>query len=148
MIKVFNSQQEFSNYTQGGMVAGDLYYVLADGSVHFRTNNIDGTDKVYDKADGGSEPEYTEIESVEGTANIPCAKGDVLEIICSDEDGLYVAAAVFDANMELVDEYVQAQSMSTNTYTWYVLISKNNAAFLSFMNSLGTDFTASYRKIN
>lgn len=63
MIKVFNSQQEFSNYTQGGMVAGDLYYVLSDGSVHFRTNNIDGTDKVYDKGDGGSapEPEYTEL---------------------------------------------------------------------------------------
>lgn len=47
MIKVFNSLQEFSNYTNGGLVAGDLYYVLSDGSVHFRTNNIDGKDTVY-----------------------------------------------------------------------------------------------------
>lgn len=63
MIKVFNSKNEYDNYTQGGLVAGDLYYVLADGSVHFRSNNIDGEDKVYDKGDGGSkpEPEYTEL---------------------------------------------------------------------------------------
>lgn len=47
MIKVFNSLQEFNNYTNGGLVAGDLYYVLSDGSVHFRTNNIDGKDTVY-----------------------------------------------------------------------------------------------------
>jgi hypothetical protein len=52
MIKVFNSKNEYDNYTQGGLVAGDLYYVLADGSVHFRSNNIDGEDKVYDKGDG------------------------------------------------------------------------------------------------
>jgi len=63
MIKVFNSKNEYDNYTQGGLVAGDLYYVLGDGSVHFRSNNIDGEDKVYDKGDGGSapEPEYTEL---------------------------------------------------------------------------------------
>jgi len=61
MIKVFNSKNEYDNYTQGGLVAGDLYYVLADGSVHFRSNNIDGTDKVYDKGDGGSAPQYTEL---------------------------------------------------------------------------------------
>ena len=54
MIKVFNSTEEFGNYTHGGMVAGDLYYILSDGSVHFRTNNIDGEDKVYEKGDGGS----------------------------------------------------------------------------------------------
>lgn len=47
MIKVFNSQQEFSNYTQGGMNAGDLYYVIEDKSVHFRTNNIDNVDTDY-----------------------------------------------------------------------------------------------------
>lgn len=62
MIKVFNDAQEYNSYVQGGLTAGDLYYVLDDGSVHFRTNNIDGTDKVYDKGDGGSdEPEYTEL---------------------------------------------------------------------------------------
>lgn len=59
MIKVFNDAQEYNSYVQGGLTAGDLYYVLDDGSVHFRTNNIDGEDKVYDKGDGGSdEPEY------------------------------------------------------------------------------------------
>jgi hypothetical protein len=47
MIKVFNSQQEFSNYTQGGMNAGDLYYVKENKSIHFRTNNIDNVDTDY-----------------------------------------------------------------------------------------------------
>jgi hypothetical protein len=63
MIKVFNDAQEYNAYVQGGLTAGDLYYVLDDGSVHFRTNNIDGEDKVYDKGDGGStpEPQYTEL---------------------------------------------------------------------------------------
>ena len=62
MIKVFNNTQEYNSYVQGGLTAGDLYYVLDDGSVHFRTNNIDGEDKVYDKGDGGgSEPQYTEL---------------------------------------------------------------------------------------
>jgi len=71
MIKVFNSKNEYDNYTQGGLVAGDLYYVLADGSVHFRSNNIDGEDKVYDKGDGGSapEPEYTELNLNTFTVN-------------------------------------------------------------------------------
>lgn len=47
MIKVFNSQQEFSNYTQGGMNAGDLYYVKENKSINFRTNNIDNVDTDY-----------------------------------------------------------------------------------------------------
>lgn len=62
MIKVFNNTQEYNSYATNGLQSGDLYYVLDDGSVHFRTNNIDGEDKVYDKGDGGSsEPEYTEL---------------------------------------------------------------------------------------
>lgn len=70
MIKVFNDAQEYNAYVQGGLTAGDLYYVLDDGSVHFRTNNIDGTDKVYDKGDSGSdEPEYTELNLNTLTAN-------------------------------------------------------------------------------
>ena len=69
MIKVFNSQQEFSNYTQGGLVAGDLYYVLADGSVHFRTNNIDGTDTVYTKGNGGA-PVSTDTKITIGFRNV------------------------------------------------------------------------------
>jgi len=91
MIKVFNSKNEYDNYTQGGLVAGDLYYVLADGSVHFRSNNIDGEDKVYDKGDGGSapEPEYTELNlntlqaSADGknfTTMITATLGQTIEI--------------------------------------------------------------------
>jgi hypothetical protein len=53
MIKVFNNTQEYNSYATNGLQSGDLYYVLDDGSVHFRTNNIDGEDKVYDKGDGG-----------------------------------------------------------------------------------------------
>ena len=67
MIKVFNSKQEYNRFIDGGLVAGDLYYVISDGSVHFRTNNIDGIDRVFDKGDGGS----SEAVLIEGsfTAN-------------------------------------------------------------------------------
>lgn len=68
MIKVFNSAEEFGNYTQGGMVAGDLYYILSDGSVHFRTNNIDGTDTVYSKGDGA--PVSTDTKITIGFRNV------------------------------------------------------------------------------
>lgn len=68
MIKVFNSKNEYDNYTKGGLVAGDLYYVLDDGSVHFRTNNIDGEDKVYDKGDGGA-PVSTDTKITIGFRN-------------------------------------------------------------------------------
>ena len=48
MIRVFETSQEFEDFTNGGMVAGDIYYVNEDESTHFRTNNIDGIDKNYD----------------------------------------------------------------------------------------------------
>lgn len=80
MIKVFNSTQEFSNYTQGGMTSGDLYYVLSDGSVHFRTNNIDGTDKVYDKGDGGSTPELNWEQATPNASYYNVKMVDGLEI--------------------------------------------------------------------
>jgi hypothetical protein len=90
MIKVFNNTQEYNTYTQGGLVAGDLYYVLENGSVHFRTNNIDGEDKVYDKADeGSSEPEYTTLNLNTLTVNsggknfstiIPATVGQTIEV--------------------------------------------------------------------
>ena len=47
MVKVFDTISDFEAYVLGGMVAGDLYYVKEDKSVHFRTNNIDGSDKNY-----------------------------------------------------------------------------------------------------
>jgi hypothetical protein len=80
MIKVFNSKNEYDNYTQGGLVAGDLYYVLADGSVHFRSNNIDGEDKVYDKGDGGSEPELNWEQATPNTSFYNAKMVDGLEI--------------------------------------------------------------------
>ena len=63
MIKIFSTINDYENYISAGLTSGNLYYVLDDGSVHFRTNNIDGEDKVYDKGDGGStpEPQYTEL---------------------------------------------------------------------------------------
>lgn len=83
MIKVFNDTQEYNSYVQGGLTAGDLYYVLDDGSVHFRTNNIDGEDKVYNKGDGGSapEPQYTEATIGNGeSVMIGANKGDSFEV--------------------------------------------------------------------
>lgn len=47
MIRVFDTLEKFEAYTANGMVSGDLYYVKQNGSVHFRTNNINGIDTSY-----------------------------------------------------------------------------------------------------
>lgn len=148
MIKVFDTTQDYEIYSADGLKSGEFCYVAEDKTVYFRTNNIDGEDKVYDTGGGSDEPEYNELQSEDATVNIPCAVGDVLEIICSDENGFYMPAALLDDNMEDVGGYVQNKSMSTNAYTWYVLISENNAAYLAFVNQNGTNLTASYRKLN
>lgn len=57
MVKVFDTISDFNAYVLGGMIAGDLYYVKEDESVHFRTNNIDGSDTDYSmSAEGGVAP--------------------------------------------------------------------------------------------
>jgi len=47
MIKVFQTTYDFEGFTEGGMKSGNLYYVIEDKSVHFTTNNIDGTSRNY-----------------------------------------------------------------------------------------------------
>lgn len=47
MVKSFKTNSEYESYVSGGLIAGELYWVEEDKSVHFRTNNIDGKDKVY-----------------------------------------------------------------------------------------------------
>ena len=48
MIKVFQTTNDFEGFAEGGMKSGNLYYVIEDKSVHFTTNNIDGTSRNYD----------------------------------------------------------------------------------------------------
>lgn len=47
MIKIFDTLQQYNNYTEDGIKSGIIYYVKEDGSIHFYTNNIDGEAKVY-----------------------------------------------------------------------------------------------------
>ena len=47
MILVFDTQDQFEGYTANGMKSCDLYYVSENSTVHFRTNNINGTDTNY-----------------------------------------------------------------------------------------------------
>jgi len=63
MIKIFNKTADYETYSANGINSGELCYVKEDKSAHFRTNNIDGTDKTYDMSEGGgsTEPEYTEL---------------------------------------------------------------------------------------
>ncbi len=129
MIKVFNTTNEYSNYTQGGLIAGDLYYVLDDGSVHFRTNNIDGTDKVYNKGDGAPEPEYTELNLNTFTANssgksfstlITATVGKTIEIYNPNHLVFYVGQGQPNVNPSTgeTDGYVIYQNgISTYVYT-------------------------------
>lgn len=53
MIKVFDKTNEYEAYSLNGINSGELCYVKEDKSAHFRTNNIDGTDKTYDLSEGG-----------------------------------------------------------------------------------------------
>lgn len=139
MIKVFNDAQEYNSYVQGGLTAGDLYYVLDDGSVHFRTNNIDGTDKVYDKGDGGSsEPEYTELNLntftyMDGfykfTKGIEAVKGQTIEIY--NPNHYNIAFGLGDLNPhpatgEMVGPFINKGFLSSkqndNTYVEHLYI--------------------------
>lgn len=75
MIKVFKTTNEYDNYVEGGMVAGDLYYVIEDKSVHFRTNNINGEDNEYDMSEGGGGTIPTgNIEITQNGTNIDVAQ--------------------------------------------------------------------------
>lgn len=58
MIKVFNTLSEYNTYVEGGLVAGDVYYVKEDESAHFQTNNIDGSLGVYDFVPGSGDSDY------------------------------------------------------------------------------------------
>lgn len=95
MIKVFKTTNEYDNYVEGGMVAGDLYYVIEDKSVHFRTNNINGEDNEYDMSEGGSAPTptYSELTFVNGMCEdgvISCQDGDCFEIYNPNGGHLWV----------------------------------------------------------
>lgn len=61
MIKVFDKTKEYEAYSLNGINSGELCYVKEDKSAHFRTNNIDGTDKTYDLSEGGSVSTDTKI---------------------------------------------------------------------------------------
>jgi len=61
MIKIFNKTADYETYSANGINSGELCYVKEDKSAHFRTNNIDGTDKTYDLSEGGSVSTDTKI---------------------------------------------------------------------------------------
>lgn len=61
MIKVFDTTQDYEIYSADGLKSGDFCYVAEDKTAYFRTNNIDGEDKVYNTGGGSDEPEYTEL---------------------------------------------------------------------------------------
>ena len=58
MIKVFETVREYNSFVEGGLVAGDVYYVKEDESAHFQTNNIDGSLGVYDFVPGSGDSDY------------------------------------------------------------------------------------------
>lgn len=51
MIQIFNKITDYEQYTNNGLKSGTIYYVKEDESIHFYTNNIDGTAKVYNGGD-------------------------------------------------------------------------------------------------
>lgn len=81
MIQKFKTLEEYNNYTDNGtnLHSGTLYYVEKDKSMHFYTNNIDGTAKTYNGGDTESvltelrqiiERSITEIDIPNGTSII------------------------------------------------------------------------------
>lgn len=82
MIKVFDTTNEFETYSTGGLKSGELCYVAEDKTAHFRTNNIDGEDKVYDMSEGSgsSEPELTWVQATPNANYYNIKMVDGLEI--------------------------------------------------------------------
>ena len=74
MIKVFNTESQFEAYTANGMQSGDLYFVTENESVHFRTNNIDGTDTSYNIGNSGGTTPTGNITITENGENIDVAQ--------------------------------------------------------------------------
>lgn len=71
MIKIFNKTADYETYSANGINSGELCYVKEDKSAHFRTNNIDGSDKTYNMSEGeGGSANLTTLEVTEnGTYN-------------------------------------------------------------------------------
>lgn len=82
MIKIFNKTADYETYSANGINSGELCYVIEDKSAHFRTNNIDGTDKTYDMSEGGgsSEPELTWEQATPNASYYNTKMVDGLEI--------------------------------------------------------------------
>jgi hypothetical protein len=74
MIKVFDTESQFEAYTANGMQSGDLYFVNENESVHFRTNNIDGSDTSYNIGNSGGTTPSGNITITENGDNIDVAQ--------------------------------------------------------------------------
>ena len=146
MIKVFNSTNEYDNYIKGGLVAGDLYYVLADGSVHFRTNNIDGTDKVYNKGDGGStEPEWITVSTnAEGEYRLSTETGKVYEFLFPSDQDFQIPGFIND-----LDDFISISSLEYMGNSTHKYLVNNRVGYKALItNTLGTQASFQYRKLN
>ena len=78
MIKIFTNKSDYSEFTNSGsaLKTGDIYYVIENGEVHFRTNNIDGIDKVYD-IESSSEKDLQWVQAIPnaGYFQMKCVTG-------------------------------------------------------------------------
>lgn len=90
MVKVFDTISDFEAYVLGGMIAGDLYYVKEDESVHFRTNNIDGSDKNYGVGVGDDLVPTGNIALTENGTNIDVAEYATASVNVPIPDGYIV----------------------------------------------------------
>lgn len=94
--KIYDTLQEYNSETADGTVlkCGILYYVKEDSSSHFRTNNIDGSDTIYD---GGQIPEGYILPTGDISLTENASEVDVKQ---------YATATVnVESPVELVDSY-------------------------------------------
>lgn len=148
MIKVFKTTNEYDNYVEGGMVAGDLYYVIEDKSVHFRTNNINGEDSEYDMSEGGStpEPQYTEATLGNG---ISANKGDSFEVYNPNHTSIMVFSSDGSGNASsgIVGNYEHIYFTVGEQCPWGTNI--NPTQFVIDLDPMETSAsTVYYRKLN
>ena len=86
MITIFDTKEQFNTYTDNGqnIPSGFLYYVKEDETVHFNTNNIDGTQEI---KNGLTDPEGEgyliptgDIEITENGENIDVAQYETASV--------------------------------------------------------------------
>lgn len=144
MIKVFDTTQEFADYSQNGLKIGELCYVAEDKTAHFKTTGID-------EVPAEDDNQYTEFNiSTASSIHLAVNSGDSFEVYnpdhvqimlyCTTSDDMYASAGV-------MGDYEHMYLTCGNQVAYFESITPG---FFNVMLAPGVsgNYTIYYRKLN